>query len=174
MGFSGPYGVYHSLYDDFYWMKHFGDPTFAYHATLAQIIGTIALRLDEADILPFDYPAYAWSSSTSPRIASAAPRATKTSSARAGSRRRRTTFHFRQERLGGARSHFGRAARSRESGADQSRARVRRAGFPRSRGPRRPPVVQASDLRARNLYRLRGGRASRRNRSARPPAIRPR
>ena len=59
MGFGGDYGVYHALYDDFYWMKHFGDPTFAYHATLARIIGTIALRLDEADILPYDFAAYA-------------------------------------------------------------------------------------------------------------------
>ena len=39
MGFNGDYGVYHSTYDDFYWMKHFGDPKFAYHATLAKIIG---------------------------------------------------------------------------------------------------------------------------------------
>lgn len=59
LGFSGDYGVYHSLYDDFDWMKQFGDPTFSYHATMARIIGTIALRLDEADILPFDYSAYA-------------------------------------------------------------------------------------------------------------------
>ena len=59
MGFGGDYGVYHSVYDDFYWMKHFGDPTFAYHVALARILGTIALRLDEADILPFDYAAYA-------------------------------------------------------------------------------------------------------------------
>jgi N-acetylated-alpha-linked acidic dipeptidase len=59
MGFGGEYGVYHSLYDDFYWMQHFGDPTFAYHAALARLIGTIALRLDEADILPYDFAAYA-------------------------------------------------------------------------------------------------------------------
>jgi N-acetylated-alpha-linked acidic dipeptidase len=59
LGFEGDYGVYHSLYDDFYWMKHFGDPTFVYHAALARVIGTLALRLDEADILPYDYPAYA-------------------------------------------------------------------------------------------------------------------
>jgi len=58
-GFGGDYGVYHALYDDFYWMKHFGDPTFVYHATLARILGTMALRLDEADILPFDYSGYA-------------------------------------------------------------------------------------------------------------------
>lgn len=60
MGFEGDYGVYHSLYDDFYWMKTFGDPTFAYHAALAKVLGTAALRLDEADVLPLDYPAYAW------------------------------------------------------------------------------------------------------------------
>jgi N-acetylated-alpha-linked acidic dipeptidase len=60
MGFVGDYGVYHSIYDDFYWMKTFGDPTFAYHATLAKLLGTVTLRLDEADVLPFDYPAYAW------------------------------------------------------------------------------------------------------------------
>jgi N-acetylated-alpha-linked acidic dipeptidase len=59
VGFNGDYGVYHSLYDDFYWMKQFGDPTFVYHATLARILGTVALRLDEADVLPFDYSAYA-------------------------------------------------------------------------------------------------------------------
>ncbi|HXX70704.1 MAG TPA: M28 family metallopeptidase [Candidatus Acidoferrum sp.] len=59
LGFTGAYGVYHSIYDDFYWMKHFGDPTFSYHVTLAQILAILTLRLDEADILPFDYPAYA-------------------------------------------------------------------------------------------------------------------
>ena len=40
-------------------MKHFGDPSFAYHTALARVIGTLALRLDEADILPYDYAAYA-------------------------------------------------------------------------------------------------------------------
>ncbi|MGH9690880.1 MAG: M28 family metallopeptidase [Candidatus Acidiferrales bacterium] len=59
ISFGGDYGVYHSIYDDFYWMKHFGDPSFAYHVTLARILGVLALRLDEADILPFDYSAYA-------------------------------------------------------------------------------------------------------------------
>jgi len=59
VGFSGDYGVYHSLYDDFYWMKHFGDRAFTYHAALARIVGTLALRLDEADFLAFDYTAYA-------------------------------------------------------------------------------------------------------------------
>jgi N-acetylated-alpha-linked acidic dipeptidase len=58
-GFVGDYGVYHSMYDDFYWMKKFGDPTFEFHVALAKILGTLALRLDESDTLPFDYSAYA-------------------------------------------------------------------------------------------------------------------
>ncbi|HXM50767.1 MAG TPA: M28 family metallopeptidase [Pyrinomonadaceae bacterium] len=59
MGFNGDYGVYHSAYDSFYWMAHFGDPTFQYHVAAAQIWGTIALRLADAAGLPFDYTDYA-------------------------------------------------------------------------------------------------------------------
>lgn len=59
MGFDGPYGVYHSQYDDFYWMSHFGDPQFRYHAAMATIWGMTALRLANAQIYPFDYEAYA-------------------------------------------------------------------------------------------------------------------
>jgi N-acetylated-alpha-linked acidic dipeptidase len=59
VSFTGAYGVYHSMYDDFYWMKQFGDPTFQYEAALARVLGVLALRFDESDILPFDYPEYA-------------------------------------------------------------------------------------------------------------------
>lgn len=59
MGFSGEYGVYHSVYDDFYWMKNFGDPQFLYHAAAARMAAVMLLRLAEADTLPFDYEAYA-------------------------------------------------------------------------------------------------------------------
>ena len=59
MGFSGPYGVYHAMQDNFYWMQHFGDPTFQYQAAMARIWGTLALQLANADILPFDYETYA-------------------------------------------------------------------------------------------------------------------
>ncbi|MFB0518461.1 MAG: M28 family metallopeptidase [Acidobacteriota bacterium] len=58
MGFAGPYGVYHSRYDNFYWMSHFGDPDFRYMPTLSAIWGIAALRLANAEILPFDYTAY--------------------------------------------------------------------------------------------------------------------
>ena len=59
MGFNGDYGVYHSAYDSFYWMDHFGDPGFNYHVTAAQLWGTLAMRLADADGLSFDYTDYA-------------------------------------------------------------------------------------------------------------------
>jgi N-acetylated-alpha-linked acidic dipeptidase len=59
MGFSGDYGVYHSAYDSFYWMTKFGDPSFVYHVAAAQVCGTIALRLADAQALPLDYTDYA-------------------------------------------------------------------------------------------------------------------
>jgi N-acetylated-alpha-linked acidic dipeptidase len=59
MGFGGDYGVYHSAYDSFYWMEHFGDPGFKYHVAAAQLLGTMALRIADADALPFDYTDYA-------------------------------------------------------------------------------------------------------------------
>ncbi|HSS19111.1 MAG TPA: M28 family metallopeptidase [Pyrinomonadaceae bacterium] len=59
MGFGGDYGVYHSAYDSFYWMSHFGDPDFVYHVAAAQLWGTVAMRLADAAGLPLDYRDYA-------------------------------------------------------------------------------------------------------------------
>lgn len=58
MGFNGPYGVYHSVYDSFYWMEKFGDPNFTYHNTLAKLWGLMAMRLSSDALLPFDYSNY--------------------------------------------------------------------------------------------------------------------
>lgn len=59
MSFGGDYGVYHSAYDSFHWMSRFGDPTFEYHVAAARVWGLLAMRLADADALPFDYTAYA-------------------------------------------------------------------------------------------------------------------
>jgi N-acetylated-alpha-linked acidic dipeptidase len=59
MIFDGPYGVYHSLYDDFDWMAKFGDPGFRYHAAMSCLWGLLALRFADADLLPLDYSIYA-------------------------------------------------------------------------------------------------------------------
>lgn len=55
LGFTGDYGVYHSMYDDHYWMEQMGDPAFEYHVALTRIWGLVALRLANADVLPFDF-----------------------------------------------------------------------------------------------------------------------
>jgi len=57
--FDGPYGVYHSAYDDYFWMNHFGDPGYRYHTLMSQLWGVLALRLANADLLPFDFANYA-------------------------------------------------------------------------------------------------------------------
>ncbi len=59
MSFDGPYGVYHSQYDDYYWMTHFGDPGFRYMTAMAEIWGRMALRMANAQVLPYDYRRYA-------------------------------------------------------------------------------------------------------------------
>jgi len=50
--------VYHSVYDDFYWMEHFGDPGFRYHVLMSQFWGVTALRLANADVVPLDFELY--------------------------------------------------------------------------------------------------------------------
>jgi len=55
---TGPYGVYHSVFDNFAWFKKFGDPDFVYEQQMARIFGLEALRMADADVLPYDYNEY--------------------------------------------------------------------------------------------------------------------
>jgi N-acetylated-alpha-linked acidic dipeptidase len=48
-------GVYHSIYDDFFWYSRFTDREFAYEKALADTAGLAVLRLCDADLLPFDF-----------------------------------------------------------------------------------------------------------------------
>jgi len=48
-------GIYHSIYDDFYWFTHFSDTDFAYGRALSQTIGTAVMRMADADLLPFEF-----------------------------------------------------------------------------------------------------------------------
>jgi N-acetylated-alpha-linked acidic dipeptidase len=59
MAFDGPYGVYHSQYDDHLWVARIGDPGFRYHEAMTKLWGVMALRLANADALPLDYRPYA-------------------------------------------------------------------------------------------------------------------
>ncbi|EFJ31421.1 hypothetical protein SELMODRAFT_87649, partial [Selaginella moellendorffii] len=56
---NSDFPVYHSLYDNYNWMKNFGDPEFHRHATVVKVWGLLARRLVMDTILPFNYVSYA-------------------------------------------------------------------------------------------------------------------
>jgi len=61
IGFGGEDGggIYHSIYDDFYWFTHFSDTDFVYGRALAETGGTAMMRLADADLLPFEFGDFA-------------------------------------------------------------------------------------------------------------------
>jgi N-acetylated-alpha-linked acidic dipeptidase len=64
MSFSGDYGVYHSMYDNYYWMSHFGDPGMLYTAALARIWSHMIIELSCNSLIYLDYETYARELST--------------------------------------------------------------------------------------------------------------
>ena len=58
IGSDGPYGVYHSTFDDYSWFIKFADPTFTYEQQQARVFGLEILHMSDADVLPYDYVTY--------------------------------------------------------------------------------------------------------------------
>lgn len=58
-GFEGPPYPYHSCYDNFEWMKKFGDPGFQYHTLMAQVWALLILEMADTPVVPFDMERYA-------------------------------------------------------------------------------------------------------------------
>jgi N-acetylated-alpha-linked acidic dipeptidase len=54
-GLDNSDGVYHSIYDDFFYYTKFLDTDFRYARTLAQVAGTLMIRIADADLLPFEF-----------------------------------------------------------------------------------------------------------------------
>jgi N-acetylated-alpha-linked acidic dipeptidase len=52
-------GIYHSIYDDFYWYTHFSDRDFVYSRALSQTIGSMVMRFADADVLPYQFTDFA-------------------------------------------------------------------------------------------------------------------
>ena len=75
IGSGGPYGVYHSAFDNYQWFVQNADPHFVYLQEMARVFGLEVLRMADADVLPYDYPAY--SHAISGYIASAKKKATE-------------------------------------------------------------------------------------------------
>lgn len=62
MGFKGGAETayqYHSNYDSFYWMSHFGDPGFVYHRTMSQLLNILIAELSNTAVLQFYAATYA-------------------------------------------------------------------------------------------------------------------
>ena len=59
IGSDGPYGVYHSVFDNYAWFTKFADPTFVYEQQQARVFGLEALHMADADVLPYDDVTYA-------------------------------------------------------------------------------------------------------------------
>ncbi len=55
MYYGADYGMYHSIYENFHWMKTVVDPDFHYHRVMAAIQGLAGLRLANADLVPLDW-----------------------------------------------------------------------------------------------------------------------
>ena len=59
IGSGGPYGVYHSTFDDYAWFVLNADPHFVYLQQMARVFGLEAVRMADSDVLPYDYLTYA-------------------------------------------------------------------------------------------------------------------
>ena len=58
MSFSGPFGPYHSSYDTLRYASAWSDPGFVLHRTAAQLYGLVAMRLADADAVPYAFAPY--------------------------------------------------------------------------------------------------------------------
>lgn len=118
MSFGGDYGVYHSQYDNYFWMSRIADPGFRYGATMARLWGLLTWRLADAAILPMRYSAYARSVQTYiDRVETMAGDATA-----AAGRRGRPVAPLRLDAARAAARRWLRAAEGLEAGLDRQSA----------------------------------------------------
>jgi N-acetylated-alpha-linked acidic dipeptidase len=58
LSLGGANGIYHSNYDTFAFFERFSDPDFVFGPTLVRLDGVLALRLANADVIPYDIVRY--------------------------------------------------------------------------------------------------------------------
>jgi N-acetylated-alpha-linked acidic dipeptidase len=59
IGSNGPYGVYHSAFDNYAWYVKNADPDFTLLQQQARVFGLEVIRMADEGVLPYDYPNYA-------------------------------------------------------------------------------------------------------------------
>ena len=173
-GGEGGGGVYHSAYDSVYWYTHFSDKDFAYGAALSRTIGTVILRLANADVLPFEFTA------TARTLGTYVDEIDKARAAMTGApphRSRAGAQGDRAAREGSDRLQQGRGrrppvgARSRETRRAQSPALHLGARVPARSRSSEATVVQAPRVCAGLLHRVRRQNAPRHPRGDRAEAM---
>ena len=58
IGSDGPYGVYHSAFDNYNWFIRNADPTFVYEQQQARVFGLEILHMADTEVLPYDDKSY--------------------------------------------------------------------------------------------------------------------
>jgi N-acetylated-alpha-linked acidic dipeptidase len=142
---TGPYGVYHSVFDNFAWFKKFGDPDFVYEQQMARVFGLEALRMADADVLPYDYEEYG------KEIAAYLDTAKKRAEAKLGER----TLDM--NAVTAAAKHFQEAGAkilAKQKNPPRDATRLNRALLG-ARGTPAPSVVSSCDLCAGRIYGIR-------------------
>ncbi len=153
IGSHGPYGVYHSVFDNFAWFTKFGDPTFVYEQEMARVYGLQAIRMASADVLPFDYEEYG--KEIGAYLKAAEQKSKDTFAAQVAFVRRGAaggTAHGES----GRRVAEGAEQRQRRCGANEHSASQCRARLS-DRRPARAAVVQTCDLCSGRVHRIRSG-----------------
>ncbi len=59
LGYSGPFGTYHSPYDDLRFASTFADPGFVHHRAVAQGVGVLAMRIADVGAGVYRFTPYA-------------------------------------------------------------------------------------------------------------------
>ncbi len=59
IGSNGPYGVYHSAFDNYNWFIRNADPDFTLLQQQARVFGLEVIKMADAGVLPYDYATYA-------------------------------------------------------------------------------------------------------------------
>ena len=159
-GGDGGGGVYHSVYDSYYWYTHFSDGDFTHSAALSRVIGTALLRLADADVLPFEFKGtaaalrgYVDEIAKMPGVAGKLDLAPLRAAIDEARHRRRTRTR-RRWRISIASSTERRTATRTQLDSAERDALSNRAGVPARGRAAEARMVQAPGLRARLLHRL--------------------
>ena len=163
VGFGGesPGGVYHSAYDTIKWYQTYSDADYSYGRTLSQLTGTLVLRLADAPVLPFQF------TDTADTLLRYVVELEKLAETKKDSKVDMKPVRTAVESLREAAQAFEKAYASvgkansqallGEEGAAAAESAAAHLGAEagQHRGPAAPRLVQASDLRAGLLHRLR-------------------